>query len=225
MLNKHLANKNKTKRIKIFIYLSALLITTPCFAAENAGKIMKKVKSTYERLESFSTEFEKIYTWTMAAEGETQTLRGRLYLKKDDRYRIETKLQTIVTNGKTVWIHSTDKQQVFVDDLKKSKENPLPRDLLIKYSNDFKPTYLRQEKLGQSNCHVIRLLPRDNDSFVESVTVWIDKKNWIAIQTKQIDINDNVTLYRLSNLDLKKVLPDQLFNFSIPKETEVIDLR
>ncbi len=207
--------------------LVAVLLHAPGFAMppqENADKIIARVRSTYEKLEALSADFQKDYTWALA--GETQTMTGKLYLKKGDRYRIETEVQTIVTDGKTVWTYSADKQQVFIDNMTKSQENPLPRDLLIKYTNDFKAEYVRSEKFGPSDCYVVRLRPRqEDDSFAKSVTVWVDQKNWIAVKIEQVDLNENLTVYKLQNFAINPALADQLFAFKIPDNVEVVDWR
>ncbi len=203
--------------------LVTLTLCVPSFAQENANKILSKVRATYDALESLSADFEKEYTWALA--GETQSLSGKLYLKKGDRYRIETENQTIVTDGKTVWTYSADKGQVFIDNMEKSKENPLPRDLLVKYTSDFKAQYLRSDKLGAVDCHVLLLTAREEDAFAQSVVVWVDKKTFVALQIEQRDLNDNITVYRLQNLALNAKLTEQLFTFTAPNDTEVIDLR
>lgn len=200
-----------------------MLFALPAFAQENATKILSKVRTTYDALESLSADFEKEYTWALA--GETSSLSGKLYLKKGDRYRIETETQTIVTDGKTVWTYSSEQAQVFVDNMEKSKENPLPRDLLVKYTSDFNAKYLRSDKLGASECHVLLLTAREEDAFAQSVTVWVDKKTFVALQIEQRDLNDNITVYRLQNLVLNAKLEDQLFTFAVPQNTEVIDLK
>ncbi|MDZ7411376.1 MAG: outer membrane lipoprotein carrier protein LolA [candidate division KSB1 bacterium] len=190
----------------------------------NADRIISRVRATYEKLEALAADFQREYTWALA--GETQTLTGKLYLKKGDRYRVETDLQTIVTDGKTVWTHAVDKQQVFIDHMTKSPENPLPRDLLIKYTNDFKAEYLRDERWEQGDCHVVRLTPRlEEESFAKSVTVWVDKKNWIAVKIEQVDLNENLTVYKLHNVVINPTLADQLFTFKIPENVEVVDWR
>lgn len=191
---------------------------------ENAEKIIARVRNTYEKLEALSADFQKEYTWALA--GETQTLSGKLFLKKGDRYRVETEAQTIVTDGKTVWTYSADKQQVFIDNMTKSQENPLPRDLLIKYTDEFKADFVRNEKIDGRDCHVVRLRPRqEDDSFAKSVTVWVDKKNWIAVKIEQVDLNENMTVYKLQNFAINPALEDQLFAFKIPDNVEVVDWR
>ncbi len=208
----------------LFPFLLVLLSSiSSSFAQENANKILSKVRATYDALESLSADFEKEYTWALA--GETQSLSGKLYLKKGDRYRIETETQTIVTDGKTVWTYSSEKSQLFIDNMEKSKENPLPRDLLVKYTSDFNAKYLRSDKLNETDCHVLLLTAREEDAFAQSVVVWVDKKSFVALQIEQRDLNDNITVYRLQNLALNAKLAEQLFTFTAPSEAEVIDLR
>jgi chaperone LolA len=192
-------------------------------AQEKAEDIVDKVRTTYEKLESLKGEFEQQYTWSLA--GETQVLQGTLYLKKGDRYRIETPNQIIVTDGKTVWTYSADKKQVYIDQLEKSKENPLPRDLLIKYTRDYRPRLLRSEKMAAADCYVIELTPRDENSYVQKITAWIDKSTWLAIRIEQIDLNENTTAYLLKNVSRNAPLSDALFAFNVPEGTEVVDMR
>lgn len=202
-----------------FLFFFATIAT----AQEKAEDIVNKIRQTYEKLESLKGDFEQEFIWSLA--GETQTLNGTLYLKKGDRYRVETPNQMIITDGKTVWTYSLDKNQVFVDNLEKSKDNPLPRDLIIKYTHDFKPKLLRSEKLGEADCHVLALTPRDENSFIRSVTVWIDKSTWLAARIEQVDINDNKTAYALKNVRRNVALADGLFTFNIPTDAEVVDMR
>jgi outer membrane lipoprotein carrier protein len=192
-------------------------------AQEKAEDLVNKIRQTYEKLESLKGEFEQQYTWSLA--GETQVLNGTLYLKKGDRYRVETPNQMIITDGKTVWTYSPDKKLVYLDNLQKSRDNPLPRDLIIKYTRDFKPKLLRSEKVGEADCYVLSLTPRDDNSFIRSVTAWIDKSTWLAARIEQTDISDNKTVYLLKNVQRNAPLADALFTFNIPAEAEVVDMR
>jgi outer membrane lipoprotein carrier protein len=200
-----------------------LFSATIVSAQEKAEDLVNKIRQTYEKLESLKGDFEQEFIWALA--GETQVLNGTLYLKKGDRYRVETPNQMIITDGKTVWTYSLDKNQVFVDNLEKSKDNPLPRDLIIKYTRDFKPKLLRSEKVGEADCYVLSLTPRDENSFIRIVTAWIDKSTWLAARIEQTDISDNKTVYLLKNVQRNAALADGLFTFKIPSDAEVVDMR
>jgi chaperone LolA len=199
------------------------ILSNSLAAQETAETIVKKVRENYEKLQSMQADFVQNYTWSLA--GETQVLEGKLFLKKNDRYRVETKTQTIVTDGVTVWTYSPEKQQVFIDRLSKNAENPLPRELLVKYARDFKAKLLGTEKSGKTDLFRVRFTPRDEDSFVREVTAWIEKDSWLARKIEQRDINDNVTLYELKNIQRDPALADHFFTFKIPDGVEVIDLR
>lgn len=210
-------------QIKKLLVLVLFLSATVVNAQEKAETIVAKIRQTYEKLESLRGEFEQQYTWSLA--GETQTLNGTLYLKKGDRYRVETPNQMIITDGKTGWPYPLDKKQVLVDRLEKSKENPLPRDLILKYTHDFKAKLLRSEKVGAADCYVLALTPREEEAYVQSVTAWIDKTTYLAPRIEQIDINDNKTIYLLKNVQRNTPIADELFTFKIPADAEVVDMR
>lgn len=205
--------------LQVFLVLSPLVAT----AQEKANDIVNKIRQTYEKLESLRSDFEQQFTWSLA--GETQVLNGTLYLKKGDRYRVETPNQMIITDGKTVWTYALDKKQVYVDNLEKSRDNPLPRDLIVKYTRDFKPKLLRSEKFDEADCYVLSLTPSDENSFIRSVTAWIDKSTWLAVRIEQTDISDNKTVYLLKNVQRNVPLADGLFTFNIPTGAEVVDMR
>ena len=131
----------------------------------------------------------------------------------------------IVTDGTIVWTFSKDREQVIIDALSKSKENPLPRDILLKYTKDSRAVLLGETELGGTPCYQIKFQPKDEDSFIISTTVWVSKSNWLAIQIEQEDLNENITRYFLENIKVNSPLSDSLFSFQIPASVEVVDLR
>ncbi|MFQ5824634.1 MAG: outer membrane lipoprotein chaperone LolA [bacterium] len=188
-----------------------------------AKDIIKKVKQKYESLESLKADFEQVYSWELA--GETQTLKGTIFLKSGNNYRIETESQIIVTDGKTVWTYSESNQQVIIDLLTKSEENPLPKDLLFKYSEDFTPHLVGEEKIEGKKTYLLNLVPKDEEAFIKSMKIWVEASSWLTIKIEQIDINDNVNTYYVRNVKQNIQLDDSLFTFEIPPDTEVVDLR
>lgn len=207
----------------IAVILALFLVPAIVIAQESAEAIVKKVRENYEKMQSMQADFVQNYTWSLA--GETQTLEGKIFLKKDDRYRVETATQTIVTDGATVWTYSPEKQQVIIDHLSKTAEDPLPRELIVKYTRDFKAKLLGTDKSGKVDLYRIHFTPRDENSFVSEVTAWIEKDTWLAKKIEQHDINDNVTVYELKNIQRDVALADNLFTFKIPDGLEVVDLR
>ena len=148
-----------------------------------------------------------------------------LYLKSGDKYRIETENDVIVTDGRTVWTYSKANEQVIIDHLQSSDENPLPKDLLFKYSEEYNPHFVAEEKLDGKKAFKLNLVPKDEEAFVKSIQIWVDANSWLTVKVQQVDINDNVNTYFLRNAQQNVELEESLFNFQIPPETEVVDLR
>ncbi|MFQ5602255.1 MAG: outer membrane lipoprotein carrier protein LolA [bacterium] len=190
---------------------------------ENAKEILKKVKTKYSKLKTLKAEFEKVYFWELA--GETQTTNGTLYLNAENHYRIEIESQIVVTDGETVWSYSKNNNQVIIDLLSNTEENPLPRDLMLKYSEDFIPHFVGEEKLHNKMTYRLNLIPKDEEAFIKSMIIWVDKASWLTIKIVQTDINDNVNSYYVKNVEQNIDLPHSLFTFEIPKDAEVVDLR
>jgi len=209
----------------LFSILISLCFTPPVVNANSkrAKEIIKKVQKKYKELQSLKAEFEQEFIWQLA--GETQTIKGLLYLSGGDHYRIETDTQTIISNGTTVWIYSELDNQVIIDSTDKSEENPLPKDLLFQYSEEYKPELAGEEKFNGEKTYVLNLLPKDEDAFITSMKIWVDASSWLTIKVEQVDINDNVNTYIIGNIKENLQLEDSLFNFEIPEDCEVVDLR
>ncbi|NIR48658.1 outer membrane lipoprotein chaperone LolA [candidate division KSB1 bacterium] len=195
----------------------------PPMMSLNGKDVVKKVKERYEKLESLKANFEQEYVWELA--GETQTLTGTLYLRSGDNYRIETDTQVIVTDGKTVWTYSKENDQVIIDWLRSSEENPLPKDLLFKYSEEYQPHFVGEEKIYGRKAYVLNLVPKEEEAFIKSMKIWVDASLWLTVKIQQVDINDNINTYRVKNIQQNIELDPSLFTFKISPETEVVDLR
>lgn len=205
------------------ITIHVLLFTVSISHADEANDIIKKVKAKYDNLNSLKADFEQIFRWELA--GETQEVSGKIYLKSGNKYRIETEDQVIVTNGKTVWTYSETNNQVIIDLLNKSPENPLPKDLLFQYSEEYLPHLVGNERIDGQKVYVLNLIPKDKDAFIKSMKIWVDTSDWFTRKIEQVDINDNVNTYHVRNIAENIDLNDSLFHFKIPQDAEVVDLR
>ena len=72
---------------------------------------------------------------------------------------------------------------------------------------------------------MLKLLPKDEDAFITSMKIWVDASSWLTIKVEQVDINDNINTYIIGNIKENLQLDDTLFNFEIPPDSEVVDLR
>jgi len=191
---------------------------------QSAQKIVENINRHYQTIKNVSARFEQTFYWKLA--DERQKITGKIFIKDGKKYRVETADQIIVTDGKTVWTLSEANKQVIIDLLNENaQQNPLMREFIVKYSKEYKPTIVGQEIINDSPCQILELTPKNDDMFITSVRIWVDTKTWLMLKVEQTDINENITTYLISNIDIAAALSDNLFKLEIPKDYEVIDLR
>ncbi|HID94953.1 MAG TPA: outer membrane lipoprotein chaperone LolA [Candidatus Latescibacteria bacterium] len=193
-------------------------------ASKITGKaIVKKVEKRYEKLKTFSVEFQQTFYWKLA--DKTQGFRGKLYLKKPDMFRVETSHQVIVTDGDTLWIYNPEEEQVIISPYADSEEPSNPQALFFEYTENYEAEYIGTEKIGKRDCYLIKLLPQRDDQYITAMKVWVDKKRWLTLKVEYYDVNDNTTTYTLlSDPEVDQKLDDALFKFNIPDGVEVIEM-
>ena len=207
----------------IFLTMCFLAAPRPASPASDADKIVKNVRKKYDKIKSLEVDFVQTIYWSLA--DEEQHVTGKLYLAEGNKYRVETETQTIVTDGKTVWTFSKDRNQVIISELAHSEENPLPRDLLLQYTKESKSRLIGESKVDGVNCYELEFIPNQEDAYILSTRVWIEKGKWLARKILQEDINENTTRYELTHFKINQPLPDSLFRFKIPAEADVVDMR
>ena len=189
----------------------------------DASEIIKKAKQKYESIESFSAEFKQIFKWKLA--GETQQHNGKILLKELNKFRIETDNQFIISDGNTLWTYSKINNQVIIDNIKNAEEIVLPREIFLKFSQQYNPVLLRRENFNESECYVIHLIAKNENVFIREMKIWIDKNTWFTLKIEHKDINENVTIYVLGNIQINKKIDDKKFMYQPLNNVEIIDMR
>ena len=82
-----------------------------------------------------------------------------------------------------------------------------------------------EEKVGRHGCVVLQLSPRDEQSFIHSLRLWVDEKEWMIRQVEIVDMSEKQTTYSVSTVRTNTGLQDSRFVYSIPKGADVVDLR
>ena len=157
---------------RIFQTIAYLIIISIChhtlslFALDNkADEIIRKVKAKYDDFKTFYAEFDQTSYWKLA--DNVQEGHGKIWLKDKDKFRIETQDQIIVSDGKTIWTFSQFNNQVIIHKVEKSGEEiRLPNDIFFKYSEDYIPVYLKDEKINNKDCFVLELRAKTKDIFI-----------------------------------------------------------
>lgn len=212
------------KNISLFLLILAFLalLSGSVYSQDDitAQEIIQNVQNVYTDITDAKASFSQTVKFSKS---KAQTSSGTLYIKKENKYRIETGTQTIVTDGTTSWSYSPKKKQVIIDNYKETGNSFSPNKYLFQYPENFYSDLEGSEKLGGKDVYVLKLNPRES-GYVKSAKLWVDKNDWI-IKKIYIVTDESTTTYNVKNVQLNVGLGNSKFTFTPPEGVEVIDMR
>lgn len=216
MLNNKLSNF-------ILVIMSVLFMTSVAYTAPSANDIVKKVKDKYKSLKTISIKFDQHLEWKLA--GTSSVISGKIFIKGDDKFRVETGDAITITDGKTVWNYSKATNQVIISKMEKEDIEQLPSKILFQYTEKYRAKFLREEKLNEHETYVLEMTSKTGDDFIQKMTIWVDKNTWLTQKIEQHDIQENVKTFTITSMIIDHPLQQSLFTFQTPAGVEEIDMR
>ncbi len=207
--------------LRALIPLLALLPLSFALSID-AREIIENVQAQYDDLKDVTLTFRQTVHFKVSRAEQAMT--GTLYFKKPNKYRIETEDRTVVTDGKTSWSYNQKNRQVLVDTYKPEAHALSPERLLLQYPKDYYSTLVGEEQVGKQRCYVLKLTPKEDNSFATALKIWVSK-DWYIRKVEVTDINGAVTMYLIESLSVDQKLADSRFEFLAPEKAEIIDLR
>ena len=154
-----------------------------------------------------------------------QNYSGVLKMKKPKHYRIESEHQTIVTDGVTVWAFSSANNQVIIDHYKENSNSISPEQFMLNLPANYYASLLGYEKQPGGNVILLKLVPKDDRSFVKSVKISVDENGWMVRKIVILDVNETETTYTVKDIKLNTNIKEKIFTFETPAGADVVDLR
>lgn len=154
-----------------------------------------------------------------------QEFKGTLTMKKPNRFRIESEHQVLVTDGATVWAYSPVNKQVVVDHYKENRNSISPERFLVNIPENYYATILGTESAGKGRLVTLKLVPKDDASFVRSVKLVVEEGAWQVKRIAVEDINESTTTYTIEELTFNGSIDETVFAFAPPPGTDIVDLR
>ncbi len=211
----------------IGLLLLGLLFAPRCTAGDErlqAGEVLKNVQRRYEKIADASASFEQ--TVVLKYTNVEQKFSGSIRMKKPDKYRLESDQQSLVTDGKTVWIYSPVNRQVLVDEYREDAESFSAEKFLFGLPTEFTAAILDEKSTIPGVDYVLKLVPKPgNASIVKWLKVWVRSEDWSVRKVEYADQNDTDISYTLHDLAFDRGLSDSLFVFTVPQGVETIDMR
>lgn len=208
----------------MYKYLILFLLSGAILFAQDVEEIIEEMQERYTDMEDMSATFKKVDRFKLT--GSVSETKGKIYIKEGEKYRFESEDQVIVTDGKSVWSYNAITNKLIIDKVRKNSGAFLPRDMLFKYPKEFYSTLLKEEEIEGENHFIVRMDPRGNKhGFVKSMKVWIEEDAWLIKKIEVTDLNDNISMYVISNLKVDQKLKDTFFSYQATEGVKVIDVR
>ena len=185
--------------------------------------VTENLQRRYEMIDNATAQFEQHVRFGFS--NIEQTFRGTLMMKKPNHYRIESEHQTIVTDGVTVWAYSTANNQVIIDKYKENNNSLSLEQFMLNLPANYYASVLGTEKSSEGTIIHLKLVPKDDRSFVKSVKLSVEEHGWLVRKIMILDVNETETTYTVKDIKLNTNIKEKTFAFETPEGAEVVDLR
>jgi outer membrane lipoprotein carrier protein len=201
-------------------YCSALLGQPKDYSVK---EITDRLQKKYDSIQDATARFTQHVRFGFSKI--EQDFSGTLKMKKSHKYRVETEYQTLVTDGVTVWSYSPVNKQMLIDKYKETGDSFTPEQFLLNLPANYFSTIVQPEQGAERSLIALKLVPKDDQSFIKSMKVWIDEGSWVVKKVEMLDVNDTEKIYTVQDIKINTGLKETTFTFSPPQGTEVVDLR
>ncbi len=218
------SNKNfsclRTTLKKIFTVILFLCLIMPVAAhAQSGGEILKKIQAKFKSINNFSADF--VQTISDPEGKQSGKLSGKFHYKTKNKFVVELKSGTIISDGETVWNYDTRQKRVVI-----SSFNDDPTSFsLERYLFDYPALCkIKNASSDKNKDEIIELVPKDNNIDFKSAKIWKSPEDMIS-RMEIIDLGDTKYIFQLSGIKVNQDLPESKFTFNPAKGIKIIDLR
>lgn len=201
--------------------LILLLLISSFLFAQSSNDLLKRVQYKFNSLSNFTADFtQAIY----AAQGSNPAkLTGKFFYKRKNKFVVELKNETIVSDGNTIWNLNKKFNRVVISYFSDDPTSFSLERFIFYYPPLCKVRAIKDEHATAGE-GILELTPKDQDMEFKSVKIWVDKEGLIATM-EIVDRGDIKYNFQFSNFKLNQDLPDSKFTYNPPKGIQIIDLR
>ncbi|HEY6907350.1 MAG TPA: outer membrane lipoprotein carrier protein LolA [Ignavibacteriaceae bacterium] len=194
----------------VFAALS-ILLSVLMFGQDN-NDLLKAVQAKYNSINTLSVDFSK-------SSGNKVDFSGKLYLKKENKLRIELTNNTIISDGETFWNYSKKENKVIINNYDADE----PTELSLNSFINVYPSKSTVSEGMEDNYKTLTLKPKSSELDFSSAKLYINSDN--LVEKVIIDSNSGKSTISFSDYMLNKDIQNSVFTYSPPKGIKVIDLR
>lgn len=204
----------KTKFLFLFLLGSFLY-------AQSGNEFLRRVQNKFNSLGNFTADFTQTI---FAAQGSNPAkVTGKFYYKRKNKFIVELKNETIVSDGNTIWNLNKKFNRVVISYFSDDPTSFSLERFVFDYPRLCKVGLIKDEHAAPGE-GILELTPKDQDMEFKSVKIRINKEGLIS-SLEIIDRGDIKYNFQFSNFKLNLDMPDSKFTYNPPKGIQIIDLR
>ena len=213
----------------VFVLWAAALSVLPWPSGAGAvtgDEIIDRVRDRFSKARTYEARFEKRFYWAVL--DKELSRQGRIYTRRPGRFRVQLEDgDLVVADGQAIWAYSKANEQVIVSAYD-GVVLQTPWEVLVKYADGYRPVAVERTDLDGRDVYLLTLQPTEDvppRMRMERMRLWVEDKGWRLLRIEQVESEDNISTYILSGHRRNRRLDDDLFRFTPPEGTEIIDRR
>jgi outer membrane lipoprotein carrier protein len=186
------------------------------------ARLLERIQNRFSQVRAVQADFSQ--TAASPYHHGAQTVNGHLVLR-GTQYRVETPDQTIVTDGRTTWVHMKHDRQVLINNYVEDETTFSINDFFFNFADNYNVRRVEPVTLEGQRHFRMHLTPRQQDSFFQEATIWLRDRDTMITRVQVLDANETTMTFNLRNVVLNPTLDGSTFSFTPPRGSEIVDLR
>jgi outer membrane lipoprotein carrier protein len=224
----------KTNGLKpIFMSMAMIVLAIACgltrpssvsAADPTIDTIIAGVEARYN-VTGFTADFDQ--ESILKAMAVTDTASGRLMVRQPGKMRWEYLVpdpQTIITDGKDLWVYRPEENQVLVGKAPSFFGEGKGAGFLSNIKTVRKSFQLSLEPAKDPELYRLKLVPNKSSVDLMAVELDIAKKTYDLVRITTFNVYGDETRIELKNVSFDDPPPDALFRFDVPEGADVLQM-
>lgn len=197
----------------------AIIILTISSQAQTADEFFKSVIEKTKSYDNISIVFN--YKMINKAAGINESMPGYGSMKGDS-FKINVSGQELISNGKVLWTHLVDDEEVMISDVSDGGSSS-PLAIIDSFSDNVQIDFI---SIDNSDIKVIEVKEKDGDTF-DKIQITVNSKDLKIKKIHAYGLDNNEFVYEITEFTTNQELPDDffIFNEALHPNVEIIDMR
>ena len=205
--------------MKKYFLLAVSLILTVRLSAQSAQDYLNSIIETTKSYNDISIVFN--YKMINEAAGINEVMSGHGSMKGDS-YLINVSGQEMISNGKLVWTHLIEDEEVMISEVTEGS-NASPISIINSFSENIKVNFINS---NDPNVKTVEVRENVSETF-DKIQISVNSKDLSIKKVHAFSTDGNEFIYEITSFTTNQNLPDSMFIFNeaLHPNVEVIDMR